>query len=155
MSHSKPPPTYSPSLDKLRMAKLQKAQAIEDRLRPKKKPLPESLPADEEAEVDELLRKRGVIAKCVREQVSDKDLQRLRPGQWLNDEIINFYGQMLLSRSEEASSKANKENKGGKGKLLDVHYFSSFFWPKLTGEGYEKARLAKWTKKVRAVFILF
>jgi len=30
---------------------------------------------------------------------------------------------------------------------LDVHYFNTFFWPKLTGEGYDKGRLAKWTKK--------
>lgn len=124
-----------------------RSQAVQDRLRPKKKPLPTSLPADDDAEVDALLRKRGLVSKCVREQVTDKDLQRLRPGQWLNDEIINFYGQMVLSRSEEAAGKANKENQNGK--LLNVHYFSTFFWSKLTGEGYEKARLAKWTKKVR------
>ncbi|KAI0085606.1 hypothetical protein BDY19DRAFT_964756 [Irpex rosettiformis] len=130
------------------MSKLLKVQAIEDRLRPKKKPLPESLSADDEAEVNTLLCRRGVISKCVREQVSDKDIQRLRPGQWLNDEIINFYGQMLLLRSEEATSKGNKENKSEKEKLLDVHYFSTFFWSKLTGDGYEKGRLAKWTKKI-------
>ncbi|KAI0695657.1 cysteine proteinase [Cytidiella melzeri] len=145
---SKPPPSFSPTLDKLRLAKLTKAQEIEDRLRPKKRPLPASLPADDEAEVDTLLSKRGIISKCVREQVSDKDLQRLKPGQWLNDEIINFYGQLLLLRSEEAASKANKENKSGKGKFLNAHYFNTFFWSKLTGEGYEKARLAKWTKKI-------
>jgi len=35
-----------------------------------------------------------------------------------------------------------------KATFLDVHYFSSFFWSKLTKEGYEKGRLAKWTKKI-------
>ncbi|KAI6133317.1 cysteine proteinase [Pisolithus croceorrhizus] len=33
-------------------------------------------------------------------------------------------------------------------KILDVHYFSSFFWTKLLSEGYERARLSKWTKKL-------
>ena len=33
--------------------------------------------------------------------------------------------------------------------ILNVHYFNSFFFEKLSQEGYEKARLAKWTKKVR------
>lgn len=142
------PPPFSPSLDKLRLEKLLKSQELEDRLRPKKKPLPALLPSKEDAEVDALLQKHGVISKCAREQVSDRDLVRLKPGSWLNDEIINFYGQMILSRSEAASSKANKENKKGNTKFLDVHYFSTFFWSKLSSEGYEKGRLAKWTKKV-------
>jgi len=107
-------------------------------------PLPTSLPAQDDALVDDLLSKRGVVSKCAREQVSDKDLARLRPGQWLNDEIINFYGQLIMTRAE-----ASKEKSGMKGKKrpLNVHYFSSFFWSKLEKDGYEKARLAKWTKK--------
>lgn len=113
---------------------------IDARIRPKPLPLPAALPPSDDAEVDALLRKQGVISKCVREQVSDKDLLRLRPGSWLNDEIINFYGQMIMCRAEEG-----KENRK---ELWDVHYFSTFFWTKLKNEGYEKGRLAKWTKKV-------
>lgn len=149
MLHSPPPATFSPSLDKLRLDKLLKSQELEDRFRPTKTPLPASLPPDDDAAVDDLLRKRGVISKCVKEQVSDRDLVRLRPGQWLNDEIINFYGQMILSRSEASSSKENKEN-AGNPRCLNVHYFSTFFWAKLVSDGYEKGRLAKWTKKVCA-----
>jgi len=97
------------------------------------------------------LAKRGVVSKHAREQVTDKDLSRLRPNQWLNDEVINFYGSMILARSEE--SKENPVTNGvasgkGKGKPLNAHYFSTFFWSKLSAEGYEKGRLAKWTKKV-------
>lgn len=101
--------------------------------------------------------KHGAIAKYAREAVEDKDLNRLRPGQWLNDEIINFYGAMILGRSE--GSKENMPNgttvagsgtTKGRGKPLNIHYFSSFFWSKLTSEGYDKGRLAKWTKKVRS-----
>ncbi|KAH9937461.1 uncharacterized protein B0H18DRAFT_198884 [Fomitopsis serialis] len=106
--------------------------------------LPASLPAPDDALVDDLLSRRGVVSKCAREQVSDKDLARLRPGQWLNDEIINFYGQLIMTRAE-----ASKENPGmnAQRRCLNVHYFSSFFWSKLEKDGYEKARLAKWTKK--------
>ena len=109
--------------------------------------------------MDALFAKRGPIAKFAREQVTDRDIARLRPNQWLNDEIINFYGALLLARSEEAV-KANGVNgvhpvsgvKGVKGptkkSLLNAHYFTTFFWTKLSGDGYEKGRLAKWTKKV-------
>jgi sentrin-specific protease 1 len=92
------------------------------------------------------LAEKGIVSRFAREQVTDKDLSRLRPRQWLNDEIVNFYGQLILSRSD-----ACRENPGvngaGKNKPLNVHYFSTFFWSKLKGEGYEKGRLAKWTKK--------
>ncbi|EJD55463.1 cysteine proteinase [Auricularia subglabra TFB-10046 SS5] len=114
------------------------------------------LPPAAEKEVDELFSKRGQIAKCARENVNDKDISRLRPGQWLNDEIINFYGAMLLERAQKAG--ANKENNskangvprvnGAKTKgPMKIHYFSTFFWTKLN-EGYEKSRLGKWTKKI-------
>jgi sentrin-specific protease 1 len=93
-------------------------------------------------EVNALLAKSGVISKIAKEQVSDSDIRRLRPGQWLNDEVINFYGQLISSRSMEA--EAAKENEK---KLLNVHVFNTFFWPKMKS-GYEKGRLAKWTKKV-------
>ena len=89
------------------------------------------------------------MAKYAREQVSDTDLSRLRPGQWLNDEVINFYGAMILGRAEAASKGKEKENERGEGKRpLNIHYFNSFFWSKLVNEGYEKGRLARWTKKV-------
>jgi len=108
-----------------------------------------------------------VISKSGREQVADRDIARLRPRQWLNDEIINFYGELILSRSESRKENSTPTLADGhinglincvKGKAkakaaekkapLDVHYFNTFFWPKLTGEGYDKGRLAKWTKKV-------
>lgn len=135
------PVVYTPSLSRLRATQEELSAQIDARIRPKRPSLPDSLPPEDEAEVDALFRKRGVISKCVREQVSDKDLSRLRPAQWLNDEIINFYGQMIMNRADEG-----KENRDG---VWDAHYFSTFFWTKLKNEGYEKGRLAKWTKKVR------
>ena len=163
----RPPPQrpFAPSFDQLQRSRKSKDEAIDRLLRPRKAPLPTRLPPDDDAYVDAILTKRGTLSKTGREQVADKDIARLRPHQWLNDEIINFYGQLILSRSE--SQKKNSiptpvcgpidglvNGAKGKGKvvekkpLLDVHYFNTFFWTKLTGEGYDKGRLAKWTKKV-------
>lgn len=167
-NHSyRPPPKrpFVPSFEQLQLSKRAKDEEIERLLRPKKAPLPPRLPPEDDAYVDAILTKRGAISKAGREQVSDKDIARLRPHQWLNDEIINFYGQLISSRSQSRRENAtstladghiNGLINGVKGKAkvvekkppLDVHYFSTFFWPKLTGEGYDKGRLAKWTKKV-------
>lgn len=98
-----------------------------------------------------LFAKSGPISKCAREAVQSSDIARLRPGQWLNDEIINFYGAMILERANAKENHNPKTNGAlnGKGKKpMKVHYFSTFFWPKLN-EGYEKSKLNRWTKKVR------
>ncbi|OBZ79009.1 Sentrin-specific protease 1 [Grifola frondosa] len=142
----KPPKPFVPTLDQLRLSALTLDEEIDRRLHgPKRKPLPAALPPEDEAVVDALFARRGVIARCAREQVLDKDVARLRPCQWLNDEVINFYGQMIQTRAE-----GGKENPPAAGarRPLNAHYFSTFFWSKLKGEGYEKARLAKWTKKI-------
>ncbi|KAJ8586816.1 cysteine proteinase [Rhizopogon salebrosus TDB-379] len=136
-----PPKPFSPVHDRLRLSARHKDEAIEKFLRPK---LPKALPPDADEQVRLLLCKRGNISKIARESVSDRDLSRLLPCQWLNDEIINFYGAMILTRSE-SNHKADHPTKR---KILDAHYFSTFFWPKLQNEGYEKGRLAKWTKKM-------
>ncbi|KAG9314631.1 cysteine proteinase [Chiua virens] len=136
-----PPTKPFSAYEWLRQEARKKDEEIEQRFRPS---LPKALPPDIDRQVDLLLAKKGVISKIAREQVCDKDLSRLLPCQWLNDELINFYGAMILERSE-----ACKENPATNGRKnpLNVHYFNTFFWSKLQGEGYERARLAKWTKK--------
>ncbi|KAH7883881.1 cysteine proteinase [Phlebopus sp. FC_14] len=144
-SFASPPPKPFSTYDLLRLSERKKDEAIEQRLRPS---LPKSLPPDLDQEVDALLSKKGIISRVAREQVCDKDLSRLAPHQWLNDEIINFYGAMILMRSEACKENpVTNGTSGGRKKPLNVHYFNTFFWSKLQGEGYERARLAKWTKK--------
>jgi sentrin-specific protease 1 len=136
-----------PSIDQLRVLEITKNKEIERRLRGPT--LPTALPLEDDRRVDKILEKQGIVAKCAKEQVRDVDIKRLKPGEWLNDEIINFYGAML-----QASSNKTKENvqinniADRKVKFLDLYYFSTFFWPKLVRDGYEKGRLARWTKKV-------
>jgi sentrin-specific protease 1 len=109
--------------------------------------LPEKLPSDAQALVSQIMSNPRFESKAGRELVAYKDLQRLRPNQWLNDELINFYGQLIVDRS--LSTEAGKENIDTKQKkaLLKVHYFNTFFWPKVEA-GYAKSNLRKWTKKV-------
>jgi len=167
-NHSyRPPPQrpFVPSFEQLRLSRRAKDEEIECLLRPRKAPLPSHLPPEDEAYVDAILTKRGVISKTGREQVADKDIARLRPRQCLNDEIINFYGELILSRSESQKGNSTSDLAGGhindfvdgfKGKAravekkscLGIHYFSTFFWPKLIGEGYDKDGLAEWTKVI-------
>lgn len=108
-------------------------------------------------EVKLLRTRRGIVSKAGKEQVADTDLSRLDPGgtlHWLNDEVINFYGALVLERSERLA--ANKENllngvtkkRKAKAEYLNIHYFSTFFWPKIE-KSYKDSRLNKWTKKVR------
>jgi sentrin-specific protease 1 len=156
----RPPRPFIPSYEERKLLNRSKDDAIERRIRgPKRVPLPSSLPPEDEKRVNAFLTQRGVISKYAREQVTDADLSRLWPSQWLNDEIINFYGALILGRSEGSKENPSVNNPSvnnpsvngvshGKRKPLNVHYFSTFFWSKLKGDGYEKGRLAKWTKKV-------
>jgi len=150
----KPPPPFIPSFEQLRIARRDRDAEIKSRLRGP--PLPDSLPSEDDAEVWRLLKKRGVIAKVSRLQITDADISRLKPGTWLNDEIINFYGQLILERSEAHPRSKGVKNgaRSEKNAILNVHYFNSFFFEKLSQEGYERGRLAKWTKKVRCLPLL-
>jgi sentrin-specific protease 1 len=149
----KPPPPFIPSFEQLRIARRDQDAEINRRIRGP--PLPDFLTPEDEAEVSRLLKKRGgVIAKVARLQITDADLCRLEPGAWLNDEIVNFYGQLILDRSEAHPGIKSVKNgaRSERSTILNVHYFNSFFFEKLSQEGYEKARLAKWTKKVRSAY---
>ena len=83
-----------------------------------------------------------------------KDISKLLPGEWLNDEVINFYGVLVNRRNAAATErKESGEPREGDENLLDVHVFSSFFFAKLQGTGYQGVK--KWTKKVRFPHLYF
>ncbi|KAI8144955.1 Sentrin-specific protease 2 [Fennellomyces sp. T-0311] len=64
-------------------------------------------------------------------------MQKLKPGVWLNDEIINFYMELIAIRSQSENSEK---------KLPAVHCYSTFFCSTLREKGYSKVR--RWTKRV-------
>ncbi|KAF8514523.1 hypothetical protein JB92DRAFT_140256 [Gautieria morchelliformis] len=157
-SLNEPRPPSPLSFDTLRLADRQKDREIEKRIRDATR-LPTKLPPHVLQEIKLLRSKYGIVSRAGKEQVADTDLSRLDPGgtlHWLNDEIINFYGALVLERSERFA--ANKENllngavkkRKGKVEYLNVHYFSTFFWPKVE-KSYKDTRLNKWTKKDAAL----
>ncbi|KAM4797057.1 sentrin-specific protease 1 [Rhinophrynus dorsalis] len=74
-----------------------------------------------------------VLSEGFRLTITRKDIMTLHSLNWLNDEIINFYMNLLMERSKQ------------KG-LPTVHAFNTFFFPKLKSAGYQAVK--RWTKKV-------
>ena len=70
-------------------------------------------------------------------QICRKDLATLKGLNWLNDNIINFYMNLICDRS--LKKKTDAQNK--------VHTFSTFFYPKLIKDGYSTI-LKRWTRKI-------
>jgi len=88
-----------------------------------------------------------VLASRFSVDLTRGQLQCLRPGEWLNDEVINFYYKLLQERS-------NMGVAGG----LKCWFPNSFFWAKLSGKNnkeYSYKEVRRWTIKAKVdVFLL-
>ncbi|RMB90342.1 hypothetical protein DUI87_33228 [Hirundo rustica rustica] len=73
-----------------------------------------------------------VLSEAFRLTITRKDIQTLNNLNWLNDEIINFYMNLLMERSKEKDLPA-------------LHAFNTFFFTKLKTSGYQAVK--RWTKK--------
>ncbi|VDO28925.1 unnamed protein product [Haemonchus placei] len=67
-------------------------------------------------------------------QLTRKDLSTLSGLDWLNDEVINFYLQLVCQRSTETKG------------LPKVYAFNTFFYANISTKGY--ASVKRWTRKV-------
>jgi hypothetical protein len=81
-------------------------------------------------------------------EIKRHDLLTLCPGQWLNDEVINFYLNLIMERSEQ---RMDLPKVGFKAFFdltpFQVYAFNTFFFKKLCGKtGYAGVR--RWTKSV-------
>jgi len=77
----------------------------------------------------------AVLSSAFKLDITRKDIRTLVGLEWLNDEIINFYMNMLVDRSEKSE-----------GALPKVYTFNTFFYPTLIKDGY--SRLKRWTRRV-------
>ncbi|CAO3650227.1 unnamed protein product [Mucor hiemalis] len=92
---------------------------------------------DEENQiVDKVLRRgqNGQVSQFKKVTVDYKDIYRLYPETWLNDEIVNFYFELL---SERAATSQN---------LPNIHCFNTFFCSTLRDQGFDKVK--RWTKRI-------
>uniref|UniRef100_A0A1I7Z7K7 ULP_PROTEASE domain-containing protein n=1 Tax=Steinernema glaseri TaxID=37863 RepID=A0A1I7Z7K7_9BILA len=75
-----------------------------------------------------------VFCKGFDVQITRKDLRTLMDHQWLNDEVINFYLNLIVERSHNDPD------------LPKVYTYNTFFYPNLVTKGYESVK--RWTRKV-------
>eukprot|EP00668_Euglena_longa_P029672 GGOE01037036.1.p1 GENE.GGOE01037036.1~~GGOE01037036.1.p1 ORF type:complete len:622 (+),score=141.17 GGOE01037036.1:140-1867(+) len=66
-----------------------------------------------------------------------KDLRTLAGLSWLNDEVINFYLELMRERSSQPG-------------FPKCHFFNTFFYERLSseGKGYHYGNVRRWTRKV-------
>jgi sentrin-specific protease 1 len=90
-----------------------------------------------------------VIVKSGADSVQRGSIQTLQPGQWLNDEVIHYFYEMLAKRDEEMCQHDPSRKR--------CHFFKSFFITKLLNEGnsnpdldgkYDYQNVKRWSKKV-------
>ncbi|XP_035190441.1 sentrin-specific protease 2 isoform X2 [Oxyura jamaicensis] len=74
-----------------------------------------------------------IMSSAFKLKVTREDIHTLKNFYWLNDEIINFYMNLLVERNKKEGYPA-------------VYAFSTFFYPKLTSGGYKAVR--RWTRGV-------
>lgn len=73
-------------------------------------------------------------------EVTRGDFECMKPGQWLNDEVINFYIALL----QERDTRRKAQDKGPK-----CFFFNTFFYHKLGSNGYSYKGVARWTTPKR------
>ncbi|XP_057772217.1 ubiquitin-like-specific protease ESD4 isoform X2 [Salvia miltiorrhiza] len=77
--------------------------------------------------------------------VTGEKLQCLRPGAWLNDEVINVYLELLKEREKRVPEK-----------FLKCHFFNTFFYKKLISSraGYNFQSVRRWTTQKKLGYSL-
>ncbi|KAI9482462.1 hypothetical protein BX667DRAFT_494360 [Coemansia mojavensis] len=93
-----------------------------------------TLPADAPAVLKKALAPE-FTAELNNVPVTAHDISTLGDGQWLNDEVINFYMQLIIDRSQKTPV------------LPRVHAFNTFFYSTLSEKGY--ARVRRWTRRIK------
>lgn len=101
-----------------------------------------------------LARKDNTVVATQREaniNLTPKILACLAERVWLNDEVINFFFQLLIERN--ACSHIRGAGGGGDGCAggvappLKVHFFNTFFMEKFLRGGYDYNKVKRWSKK--------
>uniref|UniRef100_J3KZR8 Ubiquitin-like protease family profile domain-containing protein n=1 Tax=Oryza brachyantha TaxID=4533 RepID=J3KZR8_ORYBR len=114
------------------------------RFTPKKKEVHEPfapLMNEDENSVDHALgsrnrRERLVVHESSNIVITREILQCLNETEWLNDEVINLYLELLKERELREPSK-----------FLKCHFFNTFFYKKLITGGYDYKSVRRWTTK--------
>jgi len=69
-------------------------------------------------------------------QLKRSDIHRLRDYEWLNDEVVNFYLNLIMDRNKNSPN------------MPKIFVFNTFFYPIIEKSNYAYSRVRKWTKSV-------
>ena len=86
-----------------------------------KKPTRTTITAEMEDDISAALNAPSTVTlvSAFQINITRKDIDTLKTRQWLNDEVINFYLQMIAERSKDNNN------------LPNVYAFNTFFYPKI------------------------
>ncbi|XXG79246.1 hypothetical protein AAC387_Pa09g0359 [Persea americana] len=86
-----------------------------------------------------------VVHDSLNIEITREVLQCLRPGGWLNDEVINLYLELLKEREKRSPQK-----------FLKCHFFNTFFYKKLINErkDYDYKAVRRWTAQKKIGYSL-
>ncbi|XP_078159946.1 ubiquitin-like-specific protease ESD4 isoform X2 [Carex rostrata] len=108
------------------------------------------LTGEDEEEVDNALYGRDSHTILVTHESSNIEITKeiircLRPGGWLNDEVINLYLELLKERERRQPER-----------FLKCHFFNTFFYKKLIGRngGYDYKAVKRWTTQKKLGYSL-
>mmetsp|Transcript_26381 Transcript_26381/g.77020 ORF Transcript_26381/g.77020 Transcript_26381/m.77020 type:complete len:346 (-) Transcript_26381:78-1115(-) len=106
---------------------------------------PRQLTEAEEAAVSEILQPGNPAEKLIEinnTPITRKDIATLKPLEWLNDEVINCFVELLRQHASEAEQAGEP--------LPKVHIFSSLFYTKLAeSPEYTYGNVRRWTKRAK------
>ena len=120
------------------------------------------LTPDDDTIIAEAFAKRGaeIVIDAFSVPLQGQHVQCLRPGQWLNDEVMNFYIEVLRERAERHETAAMSARAAGRvvAAVPRVHFFGTFFYLKLakTSDGpYAYKNVQRWTLKLKSTLFAF
>ncbi|XP_077534571.1 uncharacterized protein LOC144146500 [Haemaphysalis longicornis] len=79
-----------------------------------------------------------VLSSGFRLNITRSDMGTLNNGNWLNDDVINFYLNLIMERSATEDARESGWPR--------VYAFNTFFYPKLAASGYTAVK--RWTRSV-------
>lgn len=109
------------------------------------------LEADQETFVADLLSRSDnatVLVDKFNIEVKVADITTLNPGTWLNDEVINFYMELLKQRQETRQQDPSLVSE----KKCRCHFFNTFFSAKFKN-GYDYKGVRRWSKRAKVKII--
>ncbi|GAA5873304.1 hypothetical protein JCM3774_005936 [Rhodotorula dairenensis] len=117
--------------------------------RVRKRRFPAKLSKEQAMIVQDIFSNRSYETSIKGAAAAFRDMNRLNGQEWLNDELINYYGVMINNRSDaaDAREKANEPDPRGFGeeRVLKAFCFNTNFFTMYRQSGFAKVK--RWTRR--------